>query len=124
VVKLPTSGSLESSVVFVLVVGFSEAYEAGMLSVCYHSINIFCILPHVKFKVGLPIWILQNRASRHKKVHLEIAKFVKKLNVLEDSPTYFTSPAFFKRMCAWQSVKTWCAGACQSFQDEWDIFKE
>jgi hypothetical protein len=46
-----------------LVVVFREAYKANILPVWYHSIDIFCILPHVKFKAGLSIWIWEKQGS-------------------------------------------------------------
>jgi hypothetical protein len=106
--------SLESIAVLGLHAVLKEAHSSDILQIWYHSIDKHCILSHVEFEDELYISVLKNRGNSSQKLQLEIEKFLKK-SIFQSPPTFPVShPAFFmgRRI-----------GACQIFQDEWDIFK-
>jgi hypothetical protein len=107
-------GPLECVAVLVLNIAFREAYNAHMFQDQYPVIDIHFILSHVVFEGRLSISNLKNRAIYHKHLHLEIVKFLKKAKVFKGRlPTLFHTPLFFKPCIA-----------CQSFRDDWNIFKK
>jgi hypothetical protein len=63
---------LEKIAILGLDVVLKGAYSTGILQVWYHSIGVHFILLHVEFEDGLSISFLQNRATRHKNLELEI----------------------------------------------------
>jgi hypothetical protein len=70
--------SLESVAVLRLGVVLSRTHDPGILQIWYHSIDIHFTLFHVKFKDGLSISGLKNKAARQQNLQLEILKSLKK----------------------------------------------
>jgi hypothetical protein len=71
---------LESVAILGLNVALTGAYNTDVLQVWYRSIDIHFILFYVKFEDGLSTSVLNTEATRLKKLHLEIEKFLKKSN--------------------------------------------
>ncbi|SAL99410.1 hypothetical protein [Absidia glauca] len=83
---------LESVAVFELSVGFSEAYNTGILQIWYLSVGMHLILFRVEFKDGLSISVLKDMATRYK-VTTGNRKVLKKyMSSKAARPHYFTQP--------------------------------
>jgi hypothetical protein len=73
----PTFGPLESGAIVKLHVVIKKAYNTSTLQVWYISTDVCFILFHVEFEGGLSISVLENRATCHKNLQLEIEMFQK-----------------------------------------------
>jgi hypothetical protein len=97
-----------------------EAYFAHITQVWYHAIDMHCILFRVDFKVTLSSSILKigqliTKISK---------KVLKKSTVFKPRPLTHHMSHPFKLSWAKKSVKACHTGACHSFRNEWNIFKE
>jgi hypothetical protein len=76
----------------------TTAYTIVVACIQHGSIDQSVIVFCVRFEGALSIVVLRNRATRYKKLELEIVKFLKKSTMftLRHSPLFLLIPMFFK----------------------------